>query len=297
MRPARSLATICIFARVRSIGTLVPFVTGNSRNSCYNKSENTLREFPLVIATVAKVSRKRGLWLVVRVKGDTRRYLHFYSFSSAASYVGMIQIRYTGLGDAANSQPDPSGSPVCLFFFFLTRFTIYFLCGKVKFAPGFVHDFKTADFAWIHRYFSCIPCSLLYSLVFPAHRFFPAAFQKFPLLPFPPPVLQSKSVNGMQHEGSPWLLRSIQLLDDEDQIARESVFRAERIPERDRPSHAADPCPRLVSILPESHFTACCRRHAFFFIRLFLPDSWQLNAFYFYSERLRSHSVLTINGY
>ena len=31
-------------------------------------SENTLREFPLVIATVAKVSRKRGLWLVVREK-------------------------------------------------------------------------------------------------------------------------------------------------------------------------------------------------------------------------------------
>ena len=30
-------------------------------------SENTLREFPLVIATVAKVSRMRGLWLVVRV--------------------------------------------------------------------------------------------------------------------------------------------------------------------------------------------------------------------------------------
>ena len=29
-------------------------------------SENTLREFPLVIATIAKVSRKRGLWLVVR---------------------------------------------------------------------------------------------------------------------------------------------------------------------------------------------------------------------------------------
>ena len=31
-------------------------------------SENTLREFPLVIATVAKVSRKRGLWLLVCVK-------------------------------------------------------------------------------------------------------------------------------------------------------------------------------------------------------------------------------------
>jgi len=96
-RRARSLATILIFARVRILGTQCLFV----------------------IATVTKVSRKRGLWLVVRVKkGDTRRYLHFYSFSSAASYVGMIQIRYTGLGDAANSQPDPSGSPVCLFSFF-----------------------------------------------------------------------------------------------------------------------------------------------------------------------------------
>ena len=29
--------------------------------------ENTLCEFSLVIATIAKVSRKRGLWLVVRV--------------------------------------------------------------------------------------------------------------------------------------------------------------------------------------------------------------------------------------
>ena len=40
-------------------------------------SENTLREFPLVIATVAKVSRKRGLWLVVRVKKQQ----HFLTFS------------------------------------------------------------------------------------------------------------------------------------------------------------------------------------------------------------------------
>ena len=56
--------------------------------------------------------------------------------------------------------------PGLFIFFFLTRFTIYFLCGKVKFAPGFVHDFKTADFAWIHRYFSCIPCSLLTCLLY-----------------------------------------------------------------------------------------------------------------------------------
>ena len=43
-------------------------------------SENILRVFPLVIATVAKVSRKRGLWLVVRVKSRTalcsKRLLH-----------------------------------------------------------------------------------------------------------------------------------------------------------------------------------------------------------------------------
>ena len=32
-----------------------------------------LREFPLLIATTAKVSRKRGLCLVVRVKKDTMR--------------------------------------------------------------------------------------------------------------------------------------------------------------------------------------------------------------------------------
>lgn len=44
---------------------------------------------------------------------------HFLFLSShSTSYVGMIQIRYTGLGDATNSQPDPSGSPVCLFSFF-----------------------------------------------------------------------------------------------------------------------------------------------------------------------------------
>ena len=36
--------------------------------------ENTLREFPLVIVTVAKVLRKRRLWLVVRVnKGREKR--------------------------------------------------------------------------------------------------------------------------------------------------------------------------------------------------------------------------------
>ncbi len=46
-------------------------VIGNSPEFPVTTSENTLREFPLVIATVAKVSRKRGLWLVVRVKKET----------------------------------------------------------------------------------------------------------------------------------------------------------------------------------------------------------------------------------
>ena len=63
--------------------------------------------------------------------------------------------------------------------------------------------------------------------------------------------------------GSALVLRSIQLLDDEDQIAREPVFRAERIPERiDRPM------PRihvrgLSAFCLKVIFTACCRRHAF----------------------------------
>ena len=59
----------------------------------------------------------------------------------------------------------------------------------------------------------------------------------FPLLPFSTPVLQSISVNGMQCEGErPGAAVRANILDDEDQIARESVFRAERIPGRiDRP--------------------------------------------------------------
>ena len=172
-------------------------------------------------------------------------------------------------------------APRSVYFLFLTRFTIYFPSGKVKFAPGFVHDFKIADFAWIHRYFSCIPCSLLTALCSP-----PIAFSRrlseisslafFHLLCYNPNRLTECSMRG-----SALMLRSIQLLDDEDQIARESVFRAERIPERiDRPM------PRihvrgLSAFCLKVIFTACCRRHAFFFIRLFLPDSWQLNAFYF----------------
>lgn len=172
-------------------------------------------------------------------------------------------------------------APRSVYFLFLTRFTIYFLRGKVKFAPGFVHDFKTADFAWIHRYFSYIPCSLLTALCSP-----PIAFSRglseisslafFHLLCYNPNRLTECSMRG-----SALVLRSIQSLDDEDQIAREPVFRAERIPERiDRPM------PRihvrgLSAFCLKVIFTACSRRHAFFFIRLSLPDSWQLNAFYF----------------
>ena len=48
----------------------IPVRKGLDRYGC-KTSENTLREFPLVITTVAKVSRKRGLWLVVRVNKST----------------------------------------------------------------------------------------------------------------------------------------------------------------------------------------------------------------------------------
>ena len=44
----------------------IPVRKGLDRYGC-KTSKNTLCEFPLVIATVAKVPRKRGLWLVVRI--------------------------------------------------------------------------------------------------------------------------------------------------------------------------------------------------------------------------------------
>lgn len=172
-------------------------------------------------------------------------------------------------------------APRSVYFLFLTRFTIYFPSGKVKFAPGFVHDFKTANFAWIHRYFSCVRAACLQPCV-PRPSLFPGGLSEisslafFHLLCYNPNRLTECSMRG-----SALVLRSIQLLDDEDQIAREPVFRAERIPERiDRPM------PRihvrgLSAFCLKVIFTACCRKHAFFFIRLFLPDSWQLNAFYF----------------
>ena len=120
-----------------------------------------------------------------------------------------------------------------------------------------------------------------YSLVFPAYCFIPADLPKisslafFHLLCYNPNRLTECSMRG-----SALVLRSIQSLDDEDQIAREPVFRAERIPERiDRPM------PRihvrgLSAFCLKVIFTACCRRHAFFFIRLFLAAPWQLNTFY-----------------
>ena len=76
-----------------------------------------------------------------------------------------------------------------------------------------------------------------YSPVFSAYCFIPADLPEisslafFHLLCYNPNRLTECSMRG-----SALVLRSIQSLDDEDQIAREPVFRAERIPERiDRP--------------------------------------------------------------
>ena len=121
-----------------------------------------------------------------------------------------------------------------------------------------------------------------YSPVFSAYCFIPADLPEisslafFHLLCYNPNRLTECSMRG-----SALVLRSIQSLDDEDQIAREPVFRAERIPERiDRPM------PRihvrgLSAFCLKVIFTACCRRHAFFFIRLFHPDPRLLNVFCF----------------
>ena len=50
----------------------IPVRKGLDRYGC-KTSENTLREFSLVIATVAKVMRKLRLWLVVRVNKKGKR--------------------------------------------------------------------------------------------------------------------------------------------------------------------------------------------------------------------------------
>ena len=120
----------------------------------------------------------------VTQKGDTRRYLHFYSFSSAASYVGMIQIRYTGLGDAANSQPDPSGSPVCLFSFFDK---IYYILSarKSQVCTRFRTCFQDCEFRMDPSIFFMCPCSLLTALCSPS-IFFPADLPEISSLAFFP---------------------------------------------------------------------------------------------------------------
>lgn len=58
-------------------------------------SKNTLCEFPLIIATAAKISRKHGLWLVVRVNKqlrstrntDCRSCLYLLSFLQDRSHI------------------------------------------------------------------------------------------------------------------------------------------------------------------------------------------------------------------
>ena len=56
------------------------------------------REFPLVIATVAKVSRKRGLWLTVRVnekeKSNVENFHSTLLFLLDNSYVIIYSIEY-----------------------------------------------------------------------------------------------------------------------------------------------------------------------------------------------------------
>ena len=49
---------------------------------------------------------------------------------SISSYVGIIQIRYTGLGSTANSQPALTGSPVRVLFYLVINITL--TAGLVK---------------------------------------------------------------------------------------------------------------------------------------------------------------------
>ena len=67
-------------------------------------SEITLREFPLVIATVAKISRKRGLWLVVRVKKSLQSILHKCSAGkrNLFSFLNFFHLRPDRMNDKRN---------------------------------------------------------------------------------------------------------------------------------------------------------------------------------------------------
>ena len=172
-------------------------------------------------------------------------------------------------------------APRSVYFLFSDK-TYYILSArKSQVCTRFRTCFQDCEFRMDPSIFFMCPCSLLTALCSPPIAF-PGGLSKisslafFHLLCYNPNRLTECSMRG-----SALVLRSIQLLDDEDQIAREPVFRAERILERiDRPM------PRihvrgLSAFCLKVIFTACCRRHAFFFIRLFLPDSWQLNAFYF----------------
>ena len=53
---------------------------------------NTLRDFLMVIAAVAKISCKHGLWLVARVKRLLHSFL-FGSYATAFPYTRTVQLK------------------------------------------------------------------------------------------------------------------------------------------------------------------------------------------------------------
>ena len=88
-------------------------------------SENTFLEFPLVIAAVARFSRKRGLWLVIRVNHKKLPYADTHCTRTATDQVltlpyfpSVLPAAFLSQAPAASKSPkNPPGSP----FLFLPR--------------------------------------------------------------------------------------------------------------------------------------------------------------------------------
>ena len=88
-------------------------------------SENTFLEFPLVIAAVARFSRKRGLWLVVSVNHKKLPYADTHCTRTATDQVltlpyfpSVLPAAFLSQAPAASKSPkNPPGSP----FLFLPR--------------------------------------------------------------------------------------------------------------------------------------------------------------------------------
>ena len=121
---ARSRISCVSFSRRTGFQSLSPGLHTDHRHRP-GTSENTFLEFPLVIAAVARFSRKRGLWLLVRVNHKKLPYADTHCTRTATDQVltlpyfpSFLPAAFLSQAPAASKSPkNPPGSP----FLFLPR--------------------------------------------------------------------------------------------------------------------------------------------------------------------------------